>query len=83
MTKLGTCKHAHQITEMWLIPVNPQPHEKKEEHVTLPEGYYTCQWLDTLGSLPPPVKRQNGALELRENDCDQCPLYEAVFEFGK
>ena len=49
MTKLGTCKWAHQIQEMWRLSADPDyshPHKPAtEEHVLLPEEY-TCQWLD-------------------------------------
>ena len=62
---------------MWRVPVNRQPHEPPETHVTLPEEY-TCQWLDTMSDLPPPIRRANGGFVLRQTDCDGCNLYAAA-----
>lgn len=81
MSRLGTCKHSHQIQEMWLIPLSPDyshPHTgSNAEHVTAPEEY-TCQWLDGAGDLPPPIKRQHGGFSLRPTDCDNCTRFEAA-----
>lgn len=75
MSKLGTCRHSHQIQEMWRIAMRRQPHEPAEEHVLLPEEY-TCQWLDTAGDLPPPIKRRHGGFDLRAGDCDECARFQ-------
>ncbi len=77
MSRLGTCKHTHQIQEMWLIPMHRQPHEPTEQHVTLPDEY-TCQWLDTAGDLPPPIRRMHGGFTLKPTDCDNCSRYESA-----
>jgi len=38
---------------------------------------YLCQWLDCVGALPPPVKRQHGGFRIERDDCDACARYEA------
>lgn len=82
MSKTGTCRWTHQIQEMWRIRGGlldySHPHTPKAaEHVVMPDGQYTCQWLDQYGrdSLPPAIKRYNGAFQLRDGDCDACPHY--------
>lgn len=78
MSRAGTCKHCYAIQELWRIPANPQPHEAKETHIVMPEGYYACQWLDQFEKLPPPLQRRNGGISIDEKDCDVCELYEPV-----
>lgn len=83
MSKLGTCKWAFQIQEMWRTPGGPDyshPHtpKAKPEHITMPENAYTCQWLDSRGPLPPSIRRMHGGFSIRQSDCDECPRYEAV-----
>lgn len=80
MSRLGTCRHAYQIQEQWVIDVGPDyshPHspKKTERHEVMPEEY-TCQWLEQHEPLPPPIKRRHGGIDLREGDCEQCPHYE-------
>jgi len=72
MSRLGTCRHAYQIQDMWRVPLSHHPHEAAEQHRALPEGKYTCQWLDTAGDLPPPIRRMHGGFALRERNCDGC-----------
>ena len=43
MSKIGTCRWTHQVQELWRVPEHPH---QREEHVTLPEGRYSCQWLN-------------------------------------
>lgn len=78
MSRAGTCKHCYAIQELWRIKIHPQPHEARETHVVMPEGEYTCQWLDRFEKLPPPMQRQNGAMGIRKADCDVCELYDPV-----
>lgn len=73
MNRLGTCRWAHQIQEMWRIPTQPHQHE---EHITMPEGEYTCQWLDSVVPLPPPLARRHGGINIAATDCDACDRYE-------
>lgn len=82
MSRFGTCRYAHQIQEVWLIPVHHQPHEPAETHIAMPEGEYTCQWLDTAGDLPPPVRRIHGGLGIRPTDCDECPAFDAAADLS-
>lgn len=75
MSRLGTCRWAHQIQEMWRIPT--QPHQRVE-HIVMPEGEYTCQWLDGLVPLPPPLARRHGGIDIQADDCNACKRYESV-----
>lgn len=79
MTKLGTCKWAYQIQEMWRLPLAPDyshPHKPaKDEHIALPERY-TCDWLRQHLPLPPPIMRMHGGFMIRDGDCDSCDRYE-------
>ncbi len=83
MSKLGTCKWAFQVQELWREPggldySHPHTPRAKPDHIIMPENYYTCQWLDACGPLPPPLKRRHGGLHINPTDCDHCPRYEAV-----
>lgn len=81
MSRLGTCKYSFEIQEMYRIPVSDQPHDRSERVVDPQQ--YTCQWLDTAGPLPPPVKRMQGGFCLRDTDCDECPRYQAAFPLSQ
>lgn len=84
MSRIGTCRWCYQIQEMWRIVhdgldySHPHTPSRRETHVVLPEGEYTCQWLDCAGPLPPPVARRHGGLDVRAGDCDACDRYEPV-----
>lgn len=77
VSRLGTCRHNFQIQEMYEVPVHRQPHQPAEVRIDRPE-VYTCEWLRTLGSLPPPLARASGGFVLAPTDCDNCACYEAV-----
>lgn len=70
MSRLGTCRHAFQTQEAYVMA-------EQTVRIDQPEDY-TCQWLDTAGLLPPPINRMHGGFSIRESDCDACPRYEAV-----
>jgi hypothetical protein len=72
MSRLGTCKHAWNIQEMWRV----DPATGREQRVVDASDEFTCQYLDTLSALPPPIARRNGGFDLEKDDCDRCPLYE-------
>ena len=80
MSRLGTCRHCHQIQERWIVSAHRQPHEPAEIHETQPESY-TCQWLDAAGDLPPAISRWNGGFDLRDGDCEACSRYEPAGGF--
>ena len=70
MSRLGTCRWAYQIQEMWR---GEDLESLKRVADTTDE--YTCQWLDQFGQLPPPIRRQHGGFSVRATDCDACPRY--------
>lgn len=81
MSRTGTCRWCYAVQEMWRIDFGPDyshPHTRAETHVVVPEGEYTCQWLDQATPLPPPVARQHGGFDVRAGDCDACERYEPV-----
>lgn len=72
MTKHGTCKHAWNIQEMYRY----DPNTGRSNRVVDTSDEFTCQYLDILPALPPPIKRRNGGFDIAKGDCDKCPLYE-------
>lgn len=46
------------------------------KRVTMPENSYTCQWLDSCGTLPPPIERRHGGMSINLTDCDHCSRHE-------
>lgn len=72
MNRFGTCRWAFQIQEMWS---GSDPGSMSRVIDTTDE--YICQWLDSVGALPPPVRRKHGGLDIRREDCDACSRYEA------
>lgn len=73
MSRFGTCRWAYQIQEMW-AGADPE----RMTRVIDTSNEYTCQWLDSVGDLPPPIRRRHGGMEIRPEDCDACSRYEAV-----
>jgi hypothetical protein len=71
MNRFGTCRHTFQIQEVYA--------EDGRQKVVDTTEDYTCQYLDSLGKLPPPVARANGSFAIRREDCDRCPRYEPAW----
>jgi|AACY02.9.fsa_nt_gi hypothetical protein len=71
-SRLGTCKHAFQIQEAYVVGDWPGAKPERVDSSDM----FLCQFLDTLSALPPPIMRKNGSFELREGDCEACPFYE-------
>ena len=93
MTRLGTCKHTFRIQESWSAPIDAiKPPEDLPPHIdpesdaameysgwTKSDGTtdsYLCTWVHSQTLAPTPAKRQ--VYHLRDDDCDQCPLYVAA-----
>ena len=79
MSRLGTCVYAHQIQEIEMIPIDPQPHHRAYVE-TAPE-FYICRWVEVAADpLPPPVARLVGAFEIHHGDCEACPYWQGADE---
>jgi hypothetical protein len=78
MSRLGTCRFAHQVA------LEHQPADAAT-HVRQSAGdwqeTYTCQWLDFIeecaeADIPPAIERQNGFFVIQEGDCERCPHFQ-------
>ena len=56
--RFGTCRHTFQIQEMY----------GPEGRVMDTTDELRCQYLDSVGPLPPPVARANGGFHIRRED---------------
>lgn len=74
MSLLGSCRHAHHVQHVERVQVrlDDEVHSKK----LIDHDIYTCQWLDTVQPLPPPIARRQGSFVLNKDDCDKCPRFE-------
>ena len=76
MSRLGTCKHCHQIQARWVVSLATGKTERWEDK---PESY-TCGWLAQFKSVPPAIARF--AFDIRAHDCDRCGVYEPAADLA-
>ena len=74
MSRHGTCKYAWQIQQMYRFDAETE----REEKVVDTSDEYTCQYLNILEHLPPPINRRHNGFRVNEGDCDACQCYEPV-----